>query len=73
MQSSRGKRDKQAFFNEQCQDTEENNRRGKTRGLFKKTEKIKGISHPKMGTIKDRKKDQEEMARIHRRTVQERS
>ena len=40
---------------------------------WKKKEKIKGLFHPKMGTIKDRIKDQEEMARIHRRTVQKRS
>ena len=33
---------------------EENNRRGKTRDLFKKTRNIKGTFRPKMGTIKDR-------------------
>ena len=33
---------------------EENNRRGKTRDLFKKTRNIKGTLHPKMGTIKDK-------------------
>ena len=70
MQSSRGKTDKQAFFSEQCKEIEENNRRRKTRDLFKKIENIKGIFHSKMGTIKDRIKDQEEMAKIHRRTVQ---
>ena len=33
---------------------EENNRKGKTRDLFKKTGNLKGTFHPKMGTIKDR-------------------
>ena len=30
------RRDKKAFLSEQCKDTEENNRMGKTRDLFKK-------------------------------------
>ena len=57
---------------------EENNRRGKTRDLFKKTRNIKGTLHPKMGTIRDRKgkdlveADQKGMEKIHRRTVQKR-
>ena len=33
---------------------EENNRKGKTRDLFKKIRNIKGPFHAKMGTIKDR-------------------
>ena len=33
---------------------EDNNRRGKTRDLFRKIGKIKGIFHPRMGTIKER-------------------
>ena len=33
---------------------EENNRRGKTRDLFKKTGDIKGTFHAKIGTIKNR-------------------
>jgi len=48
------RRDKKAFFNEQCKDTEENNRKGKTKDLFKKTGNVKRTSHPKMGTIKER-------------------
>ena len=32
----------------------ENNRMGKTRDLFKKTEEIRGPFHAKMGTRKDR-------------------
>ena len=61
------RRDKKAFFNEQCKEIEENSRRGKTRDLFKKTGKIKGIFHLKMGTIKDRNgKDQTEEEGINR-------
>ena len=48
------RRDKKAFFNEQCIKLEENNRREKTRDLFRKIGNIKGIFCPKIGTIKDR-------------------
>ena len=48
------KRDKKAFFSEQCITLEENNRRGNARDLFRKIGNIKGTSCPKMGTIKDR-------------------
>ena len=48
------RRDKKAFFNEQCLKIEENNRRGKTRYLFRKIGNIKGTFHLKMCTIKDR-------------------
>ena len=48
------RRDKKAFLNEVCKETEENNRIRKTRDLFKKTGNIKGIFHARMGTIKDR-------------------
>ena len=48
------RRDKEAFFNEQCKEKEEKNRMGKTRDLFKKTGDIKGIFHARMGMIKDR-------------------
>ena len=34
--------------------TEENNKMGKTRGLFKKIRDTKGKLHAKMGSIKDR-------------------
>ena len=47
------RRDKN-FLSEQYKETEENNRMGKTRDLFKKTGDIKGTFHSKMGTIKDR-------------------
>ena len=36
------------------QKIEENNRKGKTRDLFKKIGDIKGIVHVRMGAIKDR-------------------
>ena len=48
------RRDKKAFFSNQCKEIEENNRMGKTRDLFKKIRDIKGTFHAKMGTIKDR-------------------
>ena len=47
-------RDKKAFLSEHCKETEENNRMGKTRDLFKKIRDIKGTFHAKMGKIKDR-------------------
>ena len=43
-----------AFFDEQCIKVEENNRRGQTRDLFRKTGNIKRAFHLKMGTIKDK-------------------
>ena len=48
------RRDKKAFLSDQCKDTEENNRMGKSRDLFKKIRETKGTFYPKMGTIKDR-------------------
>ena len=48
------RRDKKAFFNDQCKEIEENNRMGKTRDFFKKIRNTKGTFHAKMGTIKDR-------------------
>ena len=46
-------RNKKDFFNEQCKEIEENNKKGKARDFSKKTENFKGIFHPKMGTTKD--------------------
>ena len=43
-----------AFLRDQCKETEENNRMGKTRDLFKTIRDTKGIFHANMGTIKDR-------------------
>ena len=36
------RRDKKAFFSDQCKEIEENNRMGKTRDLFKKIRDTKG-------------------------------
>ena len=48
------RRDKKAFFSDQCKEIEENNRMGKTRDLFKIIRDTKGTFHAKMGLIKDR-------------------
>ena len=48
------RRDKKAFFSDQCKEIEENNRMRKTRDLFKKIRDIKGRFYAKMGSIKDR-------------------
>ena len=48
------RRDKKAFLTDQCKETEENNRMGKTRDLFKKIGDTKQTFHAKMGSIKDR-------------------
>ena len=48
------RRDKKAFLSNQCKETEESNRIGKTRDLFKKIRDTKGTFHAKMGSIKDR-------------------
>ena len=48
------RRDKKGFLRDQCKEIEENNRRGKTRDLFKKIRDTKETFHAKMGSIKDR-------------------
>ena len=48
------RRDKKGFLSDQCKETEENNRMGKTKDLLKKYRDTKGIFHAKMGSIKDR-------------------
>ena len=48
------RRGKRAFLSDQCKETEENNRIGKTRDLFKKNQDTKGTFHAKMASIKDR-------------------
>ena len=47
-------RNKKAFFRDQFEEIEENNRMGKTSDLFKRIRDTKGTSHAKMGTIKFR-------------------
>ena len=41
------RRDKKAFFRDQCKEIEESNRMGKTRDLFKKMRDTKGTFHAK--------------------------
>ena len=48
------RRDKKAFLRDQCKEIEENNRKGKTRHLYKKIRDTKGTFHAKMSSIKDR-------------------
>ena len=75
------RRDKKAFFRNQCKEIEEKNRMGKSRDLFKKIRATKGTFHAKMGSIKDRngmdlaeaEDIKKRWQKIHRRTVQKRS
>ena len=72
------KRDKKALLNEQCKEIEENNRMERLQISSKKIRDTKLTFHAKMGTIKDRNgmdltEPEEEVARIHRRTIQKRS
>ena len=48
------RRDKKAFFSDQCKEIEKNTRMGKTRDFFKKIRDTKGTFHAKIGSIKDR-------------------
>ena len=73
------RRDKKAFFSDQCKEIEVNNRMEKTRDLFKKIRDTKGTFHAKMGSIKDRNsmdlmeaEDIKKVAGIHR-TVRKRA
>ena len=50
----KARRDKKAFFSDQCKEIEEKDRIGKTRDLFKKIRDTKGTFHAKMGSIRDR-------------------
>ena len=62
------RREKKAFFSDQCKEMEQNNRMGKTRDLFKKIRNTKGNFHAKMGTIKDRNgMEQKQKQKILRR------
>ena len=51
------RRNMKTFLREQYKEVEENNRMRKTRDLFKKIGDIKGIFHARMGTIKDRNRE----------------
>ena len=48
------RRNKKAFFGDQCKEIEENKRTGKTRYLFEKIRATKGIFQAKIGRMKDR-------------------
>ena len=62
------RRDKKAFFNEECKEVEENSRMGKTRGLFKRIGDTQGTFYASSGTIKDRNgKDLTEAEEIKKR------
>ena len=75
------RRDKKAFFSDQCKEIEEDDRMGKTRDLFKKIRDTKETFHAKMGLIKDRndmdlteaEDIKKRWQKLHRRTVQKRS
>ena len=61
------RREKKAFFSDQCKEIEENSRMGKTRNLFKKSGDIRGIFDADMGIRKDRNgKDLTEAEEIKR-------
>ena len=63
------RRDKKAFFSNQCKEIKKNNRMGKTRDLFKKIRDTKGTFHAKMGTTKERNdKDLTESEEIGKNT-----
>ena len=47
------RRDKKAFFSDQCKEIEENSKMGKTRDLFMEIRDTKGTFQAKMGLIKD--------------------
>ena len=68
---------KKAFLSDQCKEIYENNRMGRTRDLLKKIRDTKGTFHAKMGRVKDRNgmdlTEAEDVATIHRRTIQKRS
>ena len=49
------RRDKKAFFNDQCKEIEENNRMSKTRDLFKKIKRYQGNISCKDGHNKGQK------------------
>ena len=52
---AKGKGEKErSFLSNQYKEIEENNRMGKTRGLFKKIRDSKGTFHAKIGSIENR-------------------
>ena len=61
------RRDKKAFLRDQCKGIEDN-RMGKITDLIKKIRDTKGTFHAKMGTIKDRKRQQKKLSRDGKNT-----
>ena len=60
--------EKKAFLSEQCKETEEDNKMGESRDLFKKIGDIKGVFQARMGMIKHRRgKDLTEAEEIKKR------
>ena len=47
------RRDKKAFFSNQCKEIEENNRMGKTRDLLEKIKDTRGTFHANIGSMKE--------------------
>ena len=69
--SKETRRDKKAFFSDQCKEIEKNNRMGKTRDLFKKIRDTKGTFQAKMGPMKDRNGLAQSKAEYIKKTWQE--
>ena len=71
------RRNKKAFLSDKYKEIEGNNRIEETREFFKTIRDTKGTFHAKMSTTKDRSgkdlTEAEEVAKIHRRTIQKRS
>ena len=65
------KRHKKALLSDQCKETEEMNRMGRTSDLFKKIKDTKGRCHAKMGSIKDRNGRDQTEAEILKKRWQE--
>ena len=61
------RRDKKAFLSDQYKEIEENNRKGKSRDLFKKIRDEKGTFHAKMGSIKDKNSKDPTEAEVKKR------
>ena len=71
------RREKKAFFSDQCKEIEEKNRMRKTRDLFKKIRDTEGIFLAKMGKIKDRNfmdlTEAEDIKKRQQKSIQKRS
>ena len=59
------RRDRKPFLSDQCKETEEKGRMGKTRDLFKKIRDTKGTFHTKMGSVNDRNGMDQQFSLVH--------